>query len=381
MSVRPQTIVIVGSLAHSLVNFRGPLLRRLKDMGHSVHAWAGEPDPHSLSWLSKNNIPFRPLPVQRGSLRPQQDLSLLATLTRWFRQLKPNSVFLYTIKPVVFGSLAAKAARIPKIYSLITGLGSGLLANQRVQDRIRRKLVHQLYRKSLDYNQCVFFQNPDDRNYFQDNKLLSPAVERRDVAGSGVDIEHFSAVPVPVHPVRFLLLARLLYDKGVAEYVQAARMLKQQYPEAEFVLLGPTDRNPSAVSPETVSRWQAEGVVDCVGLQHDVRPYIKQASVLVLPSYREGTPRSVLEAMAMGRPIITTDAAGCRETVQHGVNGFIVPVRSARLLATAMERFLENPELIESMGQQSLTRAKHIFNVHDVNDDLIDGMGLLRACS
>ncbi len=173
----------------------------------------------------------------------------------------------------------------------------------------------------------------------------------------------------------------MLYDKGVAEFVQAARLLRSRYPQAEFVLLGPTDPNPSAISDATISRWQQEGVVQYVGLQEDVRPYLAKASVLVLPSYREGTPRSVLEAMAMGRPIVTTQTPGCQETVKQGVNGYLVPVRSVRLLAEAMEQFLLEPSRIESMGQQSLLRAQRLYNVHDINDDLLEGMGLLRPCS
>ncbi len=381
MSLNAQTIVVVGSLTHSLVNFRGPLLRRLQALGHDVHAWAGEPDPASLSWLQHHNIPYQPLPVQRGSVSPRRDLQLLSTLTSRLRQLRPESVLLYTIKPVVFGSIAAKTAGVSRIHSLITGLGSAFLAPQRWSDRVRLQAIHRLYRQGLRYNRCVFFQNPDDRDYFLDHGLLQPTAQSRTVRGSGVDLMRFKPATVPVQPVRFLLIARMLYDKGVAEFVQAARLLRSRYPQAEFVLLGPTDPNPSAISDATISRWQQEGVVQYVGLQEDVRPYLAKASVLVLPSYREGTPRSVLEAMAMGRPIVTTQTPGCQETVKQGVNGYLVPVRSVRLLAEAMEQFLLEPSRIESMGQQSLLRAQRLYNVHDINDDLLEGMGLLRPCS
>ncbi len=369
-------VLVLGSLAHSLVNFRGLLLEAMVKSGHEVSAWSGQPDDSTISWLHERNISFQELPLARAKIDPQKDLQLLYFLTRQMRKLKPDVVFSYTIKPVIYGSLAARMASVPSTYSLITGLGYALMGQTSVKRKLLRKLNCQMYRTSLANNRMVFFQNPDDLGFFIHEKILPSAEKTCRVNGSGVDLAHYRPLPIPAHPLRFLLIARLLYDKGIVEYIQAARELKAHYPDVRFGLLGPIDPNPAAIPMKSVQQWVKEGVIEYYGKQSDVRPYLAQSSVYVLPSYREGTPRSVLEAMATGRPVITTQAPGCRETVQHGRNGFLIPVRSVRPLIAAMEQFIQKPALLASMGQESLQLARDKFDVHHVNRILLDRMEL-----
>jgi glycosyltransferase involved in cell wall biosynthesis len=197
------------------------------------------------------------------------------------------------------------------------------------------------------------------------------------IPGSGVDLTHFALVAPRILPVTFLLIARLMYDKGVREYVEAARSLKSGYPDARFRLLGPLDPNPMGVPRRVVEEWQREGVIEYLPETRDVRPFLAEASVYVLPSYHEGMPRSVLEAMAMGRPIVTTDAPGCRETVVPGRNGYLVPVKDSAALSRAMERFMIDPSMISAMGHQSRLLAEERFDVRKVNSEILSRMGIL----
>ena len=196
------------------------------------------------------------------------------------------------------------------------------------------------------------------------------------INGSGVNVERYSFKPPQTETFIFLIIARLLWDKGVGEFVSAARLLKEKYPEVRWQIVGPFDNNPSAIHREDVAKWQAEGLIEYMGATEDVRPYLEKASVYVLPSYREGTPRSVLEAMAMGRPVITTDAPGCRETVIDGVNGFLVPVRDKVALAEAMEKFIIDKELMAEMGRKGREIAESRYDVHKVNLSILRPMEL-----
>ena len=229
---------------------------------------------------------------------------------------------------------------------------------------------------ALKGNTKVFFQNPDDMELFAELNLIRGTEQAVLINGSGVDIEHYREVRPVTEKIVFLLIARLIRDKGLYEYVEAARIIKQHYPEVVFRLVGPFDSNPTAISEATVNQWQGEGVIEYAGETKDVRPYIAGSSVYVLPSYREGTPRTVLEAMSMGRPIITTDAPGCRETVIHGKNGYLVPVKNLDALVEALERFIANPELIPIMGKESRKIAEEKYDVRKVNATILNTMGL-----
>jgi glycosyltransferase involved in cell wall biosynthesis len=291
------------------------------------------------------------------------------------RRVKPTFVLGYTVKPVIYGSLAGWLASVPRRFALITGLG---YAFQGEGQRGRlQKLVQALYSMAIARVEKVFFQNPDDEALFRQRKILQASTRSFVVNGSGVDLNEFAVAPLPPGPPRFLLIARLLGDKGVREYAHAARLVRARYPEAKFGIAGWIDENPDAISKSELDAWVAEGTLQYFGRMSDVRPALENSSVYVLPSYREGTPRTVLEAMAMGRAIITTDAPGCRETVINGDNGFLVPVKSVDELAQAMISFVQRPALMQTMGLRGRQLAEEKYDVHKVNEMMLREMGML----
>ena len=373
-------IFILASLPSSLSNFRGALIDRFIDAGHEVHAGAPgiREDDVTCAWLKRRGVRYYDIPLSRTGLSITNDLRALIALRRQLRKISPDLVLAYTIKPVIWGMIAAWLARVPKRVALITGLGYAYVGKAQGKRAVIRWLVSKLYRIALTRASLVFFQNPDDRDDFRRWGILSREINAVVVSGSGVDTMAFSSAPIRKGPpLKFLLIARLLRDKGVREYVEAARIIRKNFPEAECHLIGPIDSNPSAICEAEIRAWENAGLVIWHGAQSDVRPYIAAAHVYVFPSYyREGTPRSVLEAMSMGRPIITTDAPGCRETVEDGVNGFLVPVKEAVYLAQAMERFLEAPNLVNQLGAQSRRIAVEKYDVHKVNAFMIKAMGL-----
>lgn len=368
-----QTIVIVAGNVRSLVANRGDLIWSWHDMGHTVKVAVPSYDFNdSIKVLP---VEWKTISLRRAALNPLADLKALNEIRTAIRTWKPDVVFSYTAKPVIYGSLAAGLERVPRVYSMITGLGYAR-TGQGLKQRLALSAQRQLYRRALRVNNVVFFQNPDDEAVFLEEKLIGPETQRCRINGSGVNLDRFPlSLPAPDNPIVFLMIARLLRDKGVAEFVEAARILRGT--GCRFVLVGPHDPNlPAAVSAAQLEEWKREGAVEFVGGVQDVRPYIKECSVFVLPSYREGTPRSVLEAMSMGRAIITTDAPGCRETVVDGENGFLVPVADVEGLVAAMKRFIENKELIHAMGLVSRRIAETKYDVREVNRIISETMGL-----
>jgi glycosyltransferase involved in cell wall biosynthesis len=370
-------IVILASFAESLINFRGPLLQAMVQAGHTVIACAPGQNPALEKQLNELGVSYRQISLQRTGLSAVADLYSILSLAHLWRRIRPDCLLSYTIKPVIYGSLAARFAGISRdrVFSMVTGLGS-TFAPQSFKERLVSRAIRQLYKAGLAHNNVVFFQNPDDRDFFVDHGLCRPPTRTVIVNGSGVDLAGFPKRPPVLEPVRFLLIARLLKSKGIAEYVEAAKFVRSRYPASQFRLIGPSDSNPEAISAEQIKQWQHGGVIDYAGPVEDVRTELAQASVFVLPSYREGTPRTVLEAMATGRPIITTDAPGCRETVRMGENGFLVPVKDWAALAAAMIKFIEMPELIPTMGERSRLMAETKYDVRKVNAVLLREMGL-----
>lgn len=368
-------VVVLGGFADSLVNFRGPLLRALVANGHKVTACAPTASANVQEKLAAMGVTYREVSLSRTGLNPIADINTFLELVNLFREMKPDVLLSYTIKPVIYGSLAARWTKVPAIYSMITGLGYAF-SSEKGEKRWVAHLAKFLYRLALKANRHVFFQNPDDRDFFVRAKILARAEQAVLINGSGVDLRHFGYVSVAKGTPSFLLIARLIKDKGIVEYVEAARMVKNRYPSIQFNLLGPLDSNPTAISAVQISEWEAEGTITYLGETSDVRPALNACSVYVLPSYTEGTPRTVLEAMSIGRAVITTDAPGCRETVIEGINGFLVLTRDASALAQAMFNFIENPELIERMGSASRSLAEEKYDVHKVNAVILDAMEL-----
>jgi len=367
-------ILIVSHYARSLLNFRSELIQTLAKLGHEVIALG--PEPGFEEELKALGACYVQIPLARTGLNPFQDFRTFFRLLVEMRKREPDIVFSYAIKPVIYASLAAWLTRVPAVYSMITGLGS-VFVGEGGRYIFLERLVKLLYRAALRANRVVFFQNPDDLLLFKEKCLLPSDSKAVLVNGSGVNVERFSYVEPPVKLLSFLLIARLIWHKGIREYVEAARLLKSRYPEVSFKMLGPLDTNPSAIEKKEVEAWVAEGVIEYLEETDDVRPYLAACSVYVLPSYREGTPRSVLEAMALGRPVITTDVPGCRETVEEGVNGFLVPAKDSVALADAMEKFILNPEMIVEMGRKSREIAVKKYDVHKVNKVILEAMGLI----
>lgn len=372
-----QTVVVLGGYAPSLVTFRGSLLRTLVERGHRVVACAPDASAGVLDALAAMGVSYRDVPFNRAGVRPDQDLYALGALVVLFREIRPDIVLGYTIKPVIYGLLAARLAGVPRRFAMITGLGYAFGELKGRKARLIGAVVRRLYRLSLRRADRVFFQNPDDRALFERLELVRGPEQSVVINGSGVELDAFQPAPILVSPPSFLLIARLLRDKGVGEYVEAARIIRARYPQAVFRIAGWIDENPASISERELRAWTDEGVIEFLGRLDDVRPAIAASSVYVLPSYyREGTPRTVLEAMAMGRPVVTTDAPGCRETVQEGVNGFLVPVRDATALARALERFVVEPGLVETMGREARRIAEEKYDVHKVNAVILKNMGL-----
>jgi len=370
------TFLLIANFPDLLLQFRGPLLDTLLAHGLQVHVAA--PDLPASSRLRQQfesrGLHVHEIPLHRTGTNPVADLATLLHLARLMRRIRPEWVLGYTIKPVIYGSLAAWLTRVPKRFALVTGLG---YAFQGEGERgVMRSLVQHLYAIALRRTHKVFFQNPDDETLFRTCGLLPPDVPSCVVNGSGVDVTSYSVATLPSGP-RFLLIARLLGDKGVREYAEAAKRIRARHPDALFSLVGWIDENPNAIGQHELDTWVAEGILQFYGRLADVRSVIADCNVYVLPSYREGTSRTVLEAMAMGRAIITTDAPGCREPVVDGDNGFLVLVKSVDALESAMQCFIDEPELIARMGHRSREIAEEKYDVHKVNAVMLREMGIV----
>lgn len=328
-------IALVCNTAWAIYTYRQGLLRALTEAGAQVTIIA--PRDRTFEPLAAMGCRCVELPVASKGTNPVDDLGTLRALYRHYRALKPDVVFHYTIKPNIYGSIAAWLARVPSV-AVTTGLGYVFIQKSRAAQVAKR-----LYRFAFRFPREVWFLNRDDEAAFKDQKLLVHPERARLLHGEGVDLDDFAFAPLPERrEFVFVLIGRLLWDKGVGEYVEAARMLRARYPQARFCLLGPVGvDNPSAITREEVAAWEREGVIEYLGETADVRPYIQDADCVVLPSYREGVPRTLMEASAMGRPIVATDVPGCREVVEDGVNGFLCEARSAASLAASLARMLD----------------------------------------
>ncbi len=365
-------IVLFGGYAPSLCNFRGALVRELVRRGHQVFGVAPlqEAPKDMCERIQALGGRYVPVSLDRTGMNPLKDGKSFRELVALFRDLRPEVLLSYTLKPVLYGSLAASRAGVPRILSLITGLGYSFIGAS-LKQRLLRRGLSPLLRRALKVSEVTIFQNPEDRRFFVDSGFVREEKTFR-VWGSGVDLERFPYVPPPEGgPPNFLLIARLLREKGIREYAQAAERLRRLYPEARCSLVGPFDSSPGGIAEAEVDAWNRRGVLRYLGSLEDVRPALGASHVYVLPSYREGTPRSSLEAMATGRPLITTDVPGCRETLQDGYNGYLVPPRNAEALAEKMALFCENPALVTLMGRRSRLLAEERFCVHKVNASMI----------
>jgi glycosyltransferase involved in cell wall biosynthesis len=368
--------LVISNFAESLLGFRYALICALQAHGLDVHVAApnlNTAEPTRLK-LEAQGFTVHNIPMNRTGTNPIADLYTLWALWHLMRHIKPHAVLGYTVKPVIYGLIAARLAKIPKRYALITGLGYAFQGDGK---RWRMQaLVQHLYAFALSKVSILFFQNPDDATLFKQRNIVREDAPICMVNGSGVDLDEFKRVDLPGGMPRFLLIARLLGDKGVREYALAASRIRARHPDVRFMIAGWIDGNPDAIKQHELDAWVSEGNIEYLGRLNDVRPAIAASSVYVLPSYREGTPRTVLEAMAMGRAIITTDAPGCKETVIDRQNGYLVPVKSIDALERAMQFFIDDPHLVEKMGKRSHEIASKKYDVHQVNAKMLDAMGI-----
>lgn len=313
---------------------------------------------------------FFEIPLVKDNTNPFGDLQYLKKLKKCIRELKPDMVFGYTIKPVIYGSIAAHSAGVPRIYSMVTGLGR-VYSSGGAKAKFVKKITVALYRRALKKCTKVIFQNPDDKDAMI--KFGCVKAEKTElVNGSGVNMERFSREKRP-DELTFLMVSRIIREKGVLQYCAAAKNIKTKYPEARFVLLGGFDQSIGALSREDIAEYIDGGFVELPGEVKDPVDFYKQCLVYVLPSYyREGLPRTILEAMSVGCPVITTDWPGCREPIEDGVNGWLVPIKDEAALSERMERFVKNPDLIKEMGERSQKICAEKYDVSVVNRQMRD---------
>ena len=367
-------VLLNGSYAPSLIRFRGPFISAMVARGHQVHCTAPDIPEEVRTQLEAIGATCEFVPLQRTGSSGVSDLKYFRALRAIIRARNPDLVLGYTIKPNIWGSLAAKSVGVQSA-SLVTGLGFAFIARGGgAGRRVVQALARRLYARATAANRVVIFQNGDDRDDFVAAGSLADPGKARMVNGSGVDVAHYEPAPLPDAPV-FLLIARLLWSKGIAEYVEAGRAVMAAVPGARVRLAGFLDPGPDGATEHDLAGWRAAGV-EFLGELSDVRAAISEASVYVLPSWREGTPRTVLEAMAMGRPVITTDAPGCRDTVLDGCNGLLVPTHDAPALARAMIRLAGDPAERARMGTRGRAIAEERYDVHRVNEVLMDHLGL-----
>lgn len=371
MTASRKSFVLVAPKNRTVYNFRGELVSEIASCGYDVVVTGPTlDDVHRIEDLGAR---FVRIPVDKSGLSIRSDLSYLVRLWRLFRAERPEAVLGYTAKPVIYGAIAAKAARVPRIVVMVTGAGYAFTAGN-FKARLVRAVVSMLYRVAFACADVVIFQNPDDQRDFTQARLVSRSKTRL-VNGSGVNLDRFTPSP---HPERltFFMLARILRSKGVMEYLAAARLVKQRHPEVRFMLLGAIENQPDSLTYADIEPSVEDGTVEYYGETPDVASYFRQSSVFVLPSYREGTPRTVLEAMAMARPVITSDAPGCRQTVVPGRNGFLVSVGDIEALADRMKWFVNNPERVSPMGTESRTLCAERFDVTKVNATMLEYLGI-----
>lgn len=366
-------LLILSSLAYSLINFRGELLAALVAAGHEVVACAPDRDVAVEAALTRIGVGFRQTAMDRTGLNPLADLATLRAYIAVIREEAPDVVLAYTQKPIIYGGIACRLAHSPaRFHAMVTGLGHIYSSGGGWLRHMIRPLVSRLYRIALAKAQAVYTFNRDDGVVLRRERILSrdrPVVQ---LPGSGVDIERFTPVPFPDGAPVFLMIARLMRDKGIADYAAAAHRVRKHHPTVRFLLVGPPDPNPTGVSMDEVTGWERAGDIEYLGETRDVVPFLAAAHVFVLPSYyREGLPRTILEAMAMGRPVITTDMPGCREPIRPWRNGILVPPRNAGALADAMTLFVTDPALIVSMGARARALAEDRYDVRRVNARLI----------
>ena len=368
-------ILMLAGFAPSLLNFRKDLIKTLLSKGYKVFACAPYEEKTKKKLISMG-VSFCPLALKRTGSNPFYDLSTFVSLIKIIKRKEPDIIFSYTHKASIYGSLAARFFKNTQSYSMLTGFGYSLM-NKGVKGSFYNHLMSFLFKISINHNSKNFFQNEDLLKFFLQKKMVKSKHRQILVNGSGVNLKKFSQTNLP-KKISFLMISRLLVDKGIREYIESAKIIKKNNPNVSFILAGDLDSNPSSIKKDELDSWVKSGIIQYLGFLKDVRPAISKCSVYILPSYCEGMPRTVLEAMSMGRPIITTDAPGCRQSIENGKNGFLVPIKNVEKLVESMQYFIDNPKIIPAMGEKSRDLAKEKFDVHKVNYLLLKEMEIIK---
>lgn len=371
-------VVLIGALPESIINFRGNLIKDIHAQGHDITVMAAPTSNLLIAQIEALGCQYVPLPIKRNGLNPFSDINTFFTLIKFFIKFKPDIILAYTIKPIIWGGIAARFFSKGHFFALITGLGFAFQKGD-LKRNIINLLATNLYKVALKKAKGVIFQNPDNQNTFINLGIAKKELSHR-VNGSGVDINYFKKTPLPNHdfPV-FLTIARLLGDKGIKEFASAAQLVKEKYPGACFQILGPEDPSPDGIPLSKVMEWHHNQIIDYLGSTNDVRQFIEQCDIFVLASYHEGMPRTVLEAMSTGRPIITTNVPGCKETTEDGINGFLVEKKDVKALYEKMLWFIENKSQWKKMSENSHLRVLENFTVEKVNRELLGILQLTRV--
>lgn len=391
-------VVVLTADANTLVYHRGDLIRAMAARGCEVITAAAEDYPHVQQFVRSLRGRHRALRMVRSRVNLMSDVDTLVDMWRLFREERPQALFAYTIKSVVYGCVVASLAGVPRIYALLPGLGFTFVKPETWKQRMLSYVSRALHRLALKRAHVIFMQNEDDHRLLTELNILPRGVPAFVTAGSGVNVEEFPFVPMESESmaagrVKFVLVSRLLVSKGVAIFAEAARKIRQRYPQAEFHLVGPFDPNPNRITEAQVQSWVAEGWLHHHGMVRDVAGILRDKHVFVLPTwYREGVPHATLEALSMGKPIITTDSVGARECVRltgkgelqragganlcEGRNGFLVAPRNVEAVVQAMEHYLQVPDSIATHGHASRELAEQVFDVRKVNALILREMGL-----
>lgn len=368
-------IFVIGNIASMMINFRKEFIEMLVSSGHEVYCLVSDYDKKSKKKISSFGAIPLDYSLNAKGLNPFKDAIATFGLIRLFRQHKPDIVFSFFVKPVIFATIAAKIARVPRIVGMIEGLGGAFTVHKNGQTK-KAKVIKAiqifLYKISLPLLDELIFLNNDDKKELLDGCNISTKSVNI-LGGIGVDLEKFSYSKATSVPISFIFIGRLLVEKGIFEYLEAAKIVKDKYKDVNFYILGGfEDNNPFGLKREELRPYLNDQIVIFPGYVNNIKEWVSNSSVFVLPSYREGVPRSTQEAMAIGRAIITTDSVGCRETVKDGINGFLIPLYSSETLAQKMIYFIQNPERIVQMGIASRKIAEEKFDVRKKTKKLID---------
>ena len=367
-----KNLIIVTNSSSNLINFRGQLIKQMIDEKFLVTVIIPKSD-YSKDFeneVLKLGAKTLTIPLDRAGTNPFRDLLTYRALKSVFKKLKPNIVLSYTSKPIIYSGLAIGKDTKIKFFPNLTGLGYGFTEEFQLKRKIINFILKNLYKLSLRSSSTIIFQNPDDENLFKKLNITN-GKQTFVINGSGVDLKFYSPTSLPSKPI-FLMLSRLVADKGVIEYCEAAREIRKKFPDTIFQLAGSFDPNPSGLKYNQLKPFIDKKDIKYLGHVNDVREIIGKCRFFVLPSYREGTPRSILEAMSIGRPIITTNAAGCKETVLEGINGLLVPIKDKKSLVLAIEKILMlDDEKINHMANESIKLVREKYDVRKVNQNII----------